>query len=199
MRTPPRAVPRGRPSTSFAPPTDAATFRDLLLFEERLKSNALALRRRKSRYQCQCFSDTFESKILTDGQSRLSAPAAHCHRVPSRRSPPLARYALHALRVPPGPSPAGDILSGSPEQGWRETLSASCVCVRLTDGQHRHPRPLLRQWALYGEGCVRKPVCILLPDVHALPLLDAIFPRQSIPCCSNPVTPYTFLALGTRC
>jgi hypothetical protein len=199
MRTPPRAVPRGRPSTSFAPPTDAATFRDLLLFEERLKSNALALRRRKSRYQCQCFLDMLEFKILTDGQSRLSAPAAHRHCVPPRRSPPLARYALHALRVPPGSSPAGDILSGSPEQGWRETLSAPCVCVRLADGQHRHPRPLLRQWALYGEGCIRKPVCILLLDVYGLPPLDVIFPRQCIPCCPYPVTPYTSSALGAGC
>jgi hypothetical protein len=53
MRTPSRTVLRGRGSASFAPPTDAATFRDLLLFEERLKSNALVLRRRKSRYQCE--------------------------------------------------------------------------------------------------------------------------------------------------
>jgi hypothetical protein len=199
MRTPPRAVPRGRPSTSFAPPTDAATFRDLLLFEERLKSNALALRRRKSRYQCQCFSDIFESKILTDRQSRLSAPAAHRHCVPPRRSPPLARYALHALRVSPGPSPAGNILSGGTEQGWRAALPAPRVCIRLADRQHRHARPLLRQWAIYGEGCIRKPVCILLPDVLGLPPLVVIFPRQSILCCPYPVTPYASSAMGSGC
>ncbi|KAF8633485.1 hypothetical protein AX15_001411 [Amanita polypyramis BW_CC] len=36
---------------SFHPQNDAATYRDLLLFEERLKSNALILQRRKARYQ----------------------------------------------------------------------------------------------------------------------------------------------------
>ncbi|KAI0285375.1 hypothetical protein BGY98DRAFT_945579 [Russula aff. rugulosa BPL654] len=36
---------------SFFPPNDQATYRDLLLFEERLKTNALILNRRKSRYQ----------------------------------------------------------------------------------------------------------------------------------------------------
>ncbi|KAF9242256.1 hypothetical protein BU15DRAFT_86853 [Melanogaster broomeanus] len=36
---------------SFHPPNDPATYRDLLLFEERLKTNAASLQRRKSRYQ----------------------------------------------------------------------------------------------------------------------------------------------------
>ncbi|KIL59447.1 hypothetical protein M378DRAFT_14786 [Amanita muscaria Koide BX008] len=39
-----------RPSTVH-PQNDAAAYRDVLLFEERLKSNALSLQRRKSRYQ----------------------------------------------------------------------------------------------------------------------------------------------------
>lgn len=37
---------------AFAPPSDQATYSDLLLFENRLKGNALSLNRRKSRYQC---------------------------------------------------------------------------------------------------------------------------------------------------
>lgn len=37
---------------SFSPPNDTATYKDLLLFEERLKINAASLQRRKSRYQC---------------------------------------------------------------------------------------------------------------------------------------------------
>jgi hypothetical protein len=41
--------PRSR--GSFSPPNDTATFKDLLLFEERLKINAASLQRRKSRYQ----------------------------------------------------------------------------------------------------------------------------------------------------
>ncbi|KAF8963538.1 hypothetical protein BDZ97DRAFT_1732007 [Flammula alnicola] len=45
--------PRSNPSLkgSFGPPNDSATYRDLLLFEERLKTNAANLQRRKSRYQ----------------------------------------------------------------------------------------------------------------------------------------------------
>ncbi|KAI1790032.1 hypothetical protein LXA43DRAFT_1095753 [Ganoderma leucocontextum] len=47
---PPRP-PLHLPTGSFYPPSDAATFRDLLLFEERLKTNAASLNRRKRRYQ----------------------------------------------------------------------------------------------------------------------------------------------------
>ncbi|CAL1709428.1 unnamed protein product [Somion occarium] len=36
---------------AFNPPNDASTYRDLLLFEERLKTNAASLNRRKHRYQ----------------------------------------------------------------------------------------------------------------------------------------------------
>ncbi|EIN13818.1 hypothetical protein PUNSTDRAFT_56786 [Punctularia strigosozonata HHB-11173 SS5] len=46
---PPRkTLPRGG---TFYPSNDSATYRDLLLFEERLKTNAAALKRRKSRYR----------------------------------------------------------------------------------------------------------------------------------------------------
>ncbi|KAF8523670.1 Spo7-like protein-domain-containing protein [Gautieria morchelliformis] len=47
-------MPRSTPPPqrgSFYPPNDASTYRDLLLFEERLKTNAASLKRRKSRYQ----------------------------------------------------------------------------------------------------------------------------------------------------
>ncbi|KAI0364117.1 hypothetical protein BV20DRAFT_1061219 [Pilatotrama ljubarskyi] len=47
---PPRPSPP-TPSGSFYPPNDVATYRDLLLFEERLKTNAASLNRRKRRYQ----------------------------------------------------------------------------------------------------------------------------------------------------
>ncbi|KAK0205161.1 hypothetical protein DFS33DRAFT_739635 [Desarmillaria ectypa] len=50
---PPRSTPplRRPLSPSPFPPNDSATYRDLLLFEERLKSNAASLQARKSRYQ----------------------------------------------------------------------------------------------------------------------------------------------------
>ena len=46
-------MPPGRLNTGgpFYPPSDNTTYRDLLLFEERLKTNAALLKSRKSRYQ----------------------------------------------------------------------------------------------------------------------------------------------------
>ncbi|KAF8581820.1 hypothetical protein K439DRAFT_1392382, partial [Ramaria rubella] len=46
----PRSTPPPQRGT-FYPSNDASTYRDLLLFEERLKTNAASLKRRKSRYQ----------------------------------------------------------------------------------------------------------------------------------------------------
>ncbi|KAJ6562453.1 hypothetical protein B0H19DRAFT_97787 [Mycena capillaripes] len=46
---PPRSTPS--PKGSVYPQNDVATYRDLLLFEERLKTTAASLQRRKSRYQ----------------------------------------------------------------------------------------------------------------------------------------------------
>ncbi|KAJ7030826.1 hypothetical protein C8F04DRAFT_714126 [Mycena alexandri] len=46
---PPRSTPS--PMSSVYPQNDVATYRDLLLFEERLKTTAASLQRRKSRYQ----------------------------------------------------------------------------------------------------------------------------------------------------
>ncbi|ETW77074.1 hypothetical protein HETIRDRAFT_105720 [Heterobasidion irregulare TC 32-1] len=47
----PRRSPLSPTKDAFFPANDHATHRDLLLFEERLKTNALLLNRRKSRYQ----------------------------------------------------------------------------------------------------------------------------------------------------
>ncbi|WWD20504.1 hypothetical protein CI109_104980 [Kwoniella shandongensis] len=41
---------RPHPNAPYHPPADTSTYRDLLLFEERLKSNAEMLRRRRQRY-----------------------------------------------------------------------------------------------------------------------------------------------------
>lgn len=47
----PRTSRSSTPKLSYTPANDAATHRDLLLFEERLKTNAAMLKRRKTRYQ----------------------------------------------------------------------------------------------------------------------------------------------------
>ncbi|KAJ7621126.1 hypothetical protein FB45DRAFT_992216 [Roridomyces roridus] len=49
MHMRPRSTPS--PKSSVYPQNDVATYRDLLLFEERLKTTAASLQRRKSRYQ----------------------------------------------------------------------------------------------------------------------------------------------------
>ncbi|KAF8655731.1 hypothetical protein AX16_002968 [Volvariella volvacea WC 439] len=46
---PPRSF--GPPKGSFAPPNDRETYKDILMFEERLKTTAASLQQRKSRYQ----------------------------------------------------------------------------------------------------------------------------------------------------
>ena len=48
---PPRLSPSPK-NGAFYPSNDPNTYRDLLLFEERLKTNAASLNRRKRRYQC---------------------------------------------------------------------------------------------------------------------------------------------------
>ena len=53
---------------SFHPPNDPATYRDVLLFEERLKTNAATLQRRKSRYQCKQHGVYCPGAPLTDPQ-----------------------------------------------------------------------------------------------------------------------------------
>lgn len=71
------------PSTTTRPPTavtgpffpqgDTATYKDLLLFEERLKMNASMLRRRKGRYEGEC------------GEREESVPSgARINRLPER-------------------------------------------------------------------------------------------------------------------
>jgi Spo7-like protein len=57
--------------SSFFPPNDPATYRDLLLFEERLKTNALILNRRKSRYQCMSYLHLPFSELFLHITSRL--------------------------------------------------------------------------------------------------------------------------------
>ncbi|KAG9019421.1 hypothetical protein FRB90_002573 [Tulasnella sp. 427] len=47
----PRISRSSTPKLSYTPANDATTHRDLLLFEERLKTNAAMLKRRKTRYQ----------------------------------------------------------------------------------------------------------------------------------------------------
>ncbi|KAF8992755.1 hypothetical protein BDQ17DRAFT_1286925, partial [Cyathus striatus] len=48
---PPRTPPPSKSLNLSFPPSDAATYRDLLMFEERLKTTAANLQRRKSKYQ----------------------------------------------------------------------------------------------------------------------------------------------------
>ncbi|KAJ3483397.1 hypothetical protein NLJ89_g12067 [Agrocybe chaxingu] len=61
---PPRSSPSARSGASYFPPNDSATYRDLLLFEERLKTNAANLKRRKHKYQLFLFQLLFVIAFL---------------------------------------------------------------------------------------------------------------------------------------
>ncbi|RDB28197.1 hypothetical protein Hypma_001518 [Hypsizygus marmoreus] len=73
---PPRSTPP--PKGSFYPSNYNATYRDLLLFEERLKTTAASLQRRKARYQLFLFQLLLViafllSEVLLPPQSSLLA------------------------------------------------------------------------------------------------------------------------------
>ncbi|KAI9452532.1 hypothetical protein BJY52DRAFT_1292135 [Lactarius psammicola] len=66
--------------SSFFPPNDQATYRDLLLFEERLKTNALTLNRRKSRYQCAfhlLLTELLDKALCTHTSFRRAIPSVY--------------------------------------------------------------------------------------------------------------------------
>ncbi|WVQ95760.1 hypothetical protein IAU59_002859 [Kwoniella sp. CBS 9459] len=63
---------RPHPLAPYHPPADTATYRDLLLFEERLKSNAEMLRRRRQRYNI--FLWSFVTSLFTMGYRLLMQP-----------------------------------------------------------------------------------------------------------------------------
>lgn len=49
------------PPQPFQPLADTATFRDLLIFEERLKQNAARMGKRKSKYQSESYYSRFDN------------------------------------------------------------------------------------------------------------------------------------------
>jgi len=88
-----------RSKSSFGPPNDSATYRDLLLFEERLKTNAANLQRRKSRYQRES-----SRQIVV----RLS------HKINS--SIPTSTFACHSLSIMRGHLATSNIYPSDPIQ-----------------------------------------------------------------------------------
>lgn len=54
LRYSPRMAPRTRPASradSFSPPANVGSYRDLLIFEERLKQNAERLQKQRRKYE----------------------------------------------------------------------------------------------------------------------------------------------------
>lgn len=80
-RMPPRSS-----KGSFSPPNDNATYKDLLLFEERLKINAASLQRRKSRYQRALLYFNWFFLLLTISLDSLSIAVTAGHSISSVRS-----------------------------------------------------------------------------------------------------------------
>ncbi|KAG8925551.1 hypothetical protein FRC02_009598 [Tulasnella sp. 418] len=94
---PPRSIRTPPPGSksSYVPTFDSSTYRDLLIFEERLKTNALSLKKRKFRYQLflsylvimiiiSAIDFLFDTSILA-----LPANFALQYIPPSYRPPPL--------------------------------------------------------------------------------------------------------------
>ncbi|KAK8850321.1 hypothetical protein IAR55_004238 [Kwoniella newhampshirensis] len=63
---------RPHPNAPYHPPPDTSTYRDLLLFEERLKSNAEMLRRRRQRYSV--FLWSFVATLILMGYRLVFLP-----------------------------------------------------------------------------------------------------------------------------
>ena len=82
-RSPAAHIPGG-----YHPANDPGTFKDLLLFEERLKSNAARLKRRKRRYQCMWVR-------LTQRLSFIRQGAAHEVTLYIHLSPGIHRSIFH--------------------------------------------------------------------------------------------------------
>lgn len=119
-------MPRSSPTStiseqrSFSPSNDLATYRDLLLFEERLKTNAANLRRRKSRYQCN------EKSYLYDFYSPSSSIQYSLHNFHSS----LSYYFPMCFCIPRFSSCPSTLCSNDPSQDM------SLLYPILTSRQH---------------------------------------------------------------
>lgn len=111
-RRSPSSQSSGHGRASFAPPSDIASFKDLLLFEERLKQNAALLRSRKRKYEGALGTRPFAGSSggfsshpgfsLALGNAALTAP---CHLVLLGSLPHDPPH-RHHLSHPQGLSPA---------------------------------------------------------------------------------------------
>lgn len=84
---------RPAPNAPYHPPADTSTYRDLLLFEERLKSNAEMLRRRRRRYSSESFLSIVsgeDAKLMCDYISLLV-----------ELSPDIGWYGTHVILASP--------------------------------------------------------------------------------------------------
>ncbi|RSH82195.1 hypothetical protein EHS25_006128 [Saitozyma podzolica] len=93
--------PRPDPRAPFHPPADTSTYRDLLLFEERLKMNAEMLRRRRRRYSTP--RTVALCSPLAVRRSQPSLPLVLCprhgrHGTPTRPGAPQTLLLLRALQ-----------------------------------------------------------------------------------------------------
>lgn len=146
---------RPHPTAAFHPHGDTATYRDLLLFEERLKMNAEMLRRRRRRYSSESF------KVYATQQG-LQNP--DCRRFVGL-TPAVFLYtfllatlvmAHRLLFAPPQVCPQGPLMT---DDAMALLISVD-LCLTTSPsrsscrGTH-HPCPLLCQWDVRGED----PIC----------------------------------------
>jgi hypothetical protein len=155
----PRSTPS--PKGSVYPQNDVATYRDLLLFEERLKTTAASLQRRKSRYQ--------RTVCL------LVPPPSHCchslslsttvgYTISTRRGPPPTRHlpSRHSMQVGAEAVAARPIYRG--DRGPYPPLFFQRPALR----QRHNPCTILCKRDVLGQDFVREQVSWRRSSHHPL-------------------------------
>lgn len=142
---------------SFGPPNDSATYRDLLLFEERLKTNAANLQRRKKRYQRTSICVQMSYGLMNSASS-LSISTSRSHNISLVRSN-LATPYIHSLDT------IEDRIATSLARNihaWYWCHCASVFFDRPSLRECHYPCAVLRQRHVFREDCVRKQVSTIL-------------------------------------
>jgi hypothetical protein len=135
--------------SSFFPPNDQATYRDLLLFEERLKTNALILNRRKSRYQCMSHLLLAKSSYTYNFACSLSRSVDIRHHLPALRGPAGYIIPLSPLPVPPSPCTSKRLWTGC------QRPPTSICRIRTPLRFRNYFTPLLRNWPILRKDRLR--------------------------------------------
>jgi hypothetical protein len=137
------------PKGSIFSSTDPNTYRDVLLFEERLKMTAASLQRRKSRYQRALHISRSPLMRLTAKYS-VSVPTFASNCISACRSPitPTDITARHSIQIAVAAPTPRALHSGN------ECHIAPLFCQRNALCQCHYAGTLLCEWDVFREDCI---------------------------------------------